>query len=105
MNSIANVRMFAPEHWGQLERFARFYRGTFDFRDQEKKAVSGAMNHFNKAVILRTLAAKLKPNLEIDLQQLEEKGYTPAENSAELSAVIEVIFTELYSSLGTARGK
>lgn len=96
---FAIVRMFAPEKWGQGERFAKLYSGTFNFSDWKKKAVSGAVNHFTKAMVLKTLSAKLKPNLEIDLQQLEKNGYTKAENSKELSAVIETIFTELYSSI------
>ncbi len=97
---FAIVRVFAPEKWGQGERFTKFYSGTFNYFDNwEKKAVTGAINHFTKAMVLKTLSAKVKPNLEIDLQQLEKNGYTKAENSKELSAIIETIFTELYSSI------
>lgn len=99
MKGKPTVRLFAPENWGEVDRFAHFYSGTFNFSGPEKRAVSGVLNHFNKAIILRNLAVKLAPNLEIDLQQLEEKSYTPAENSYELSSVVETVFTELYSSI------
>jgi hypothetical protein len=95
MQATPTVRTFAPELWGQIDRFGNLYSETFTFRNREKKALSGAINHFRKALYLRALSVKLKPNLMIDLQQLEEKGYTPAENSLELSAVIEVVFAEL----------
>jgi hypothetical protein len=97
------VRMYAPEHWGQLERFARFYSTTFNFDATTKKAVSGAIHHFKKAEVLKGLAVKLKPNLSIDRKELQEKGFTPARNANELSAVIEGVIIELYSSIDCAR--
>ena len=96
---LPTVRVFAPEQWGEVDRFANFYSGTYKFSDREKRAVAGVLNHFQKAITLQTLAVKLKPGLDIDKKQLEERGYTPALNSHELSAVIEASILELYSSL------
>ena len=96
---LPTVRVFAPEQWGEVDRFANFYGGTFKFSGTEKRAVAGVRNHFQKAITLQTLAVKLKPGLDIDKKQLEERGYTPALNSHELSAVIEAAILELYSSL------
>lgn len=96
---LPTVRVFAPEQWGEVDRFANFYSGTYRFSDREKRAVSGVLNHFQKAITLQTLAVKLKPGLDIDKKQLDESGYTPALNSHELSAVIEASILELYSSL------
>jgi len=103
VNVNPSVRVFAPELWGELQKFAKFYSPTFEFTSIQQRAVSGAVNHFHKSLRFNDLALKLKPNLNLDLEQLNEHGYTPAENSYELSAVIESIFTELYSSIDCTR--
>jgi hypothetical protein len=104
MNTVTTVRTFAPEQWGQVDRFVNLYGKTFpDFKRTEHIAVSGVINHLRKAIILRDLAVKLRPNLDLDLMQLEKKGYSPALNSSEFSAVIEGVFTEMYSSLDCTR--
>jgi hypothetical protein len=97
------VISFAPDRWGQLERFAKFHSGTFQFTPTTQKALSGAINHFRKAVTFKNLAVKLVPNLELDEKELEAHGYTPALNSKELSAVIEGVTLELYSSIDCTR--
>ncbi|HEM7808599.1 TPA: hypothetical protein U2L37_001356 [Burkholderia multivorans] len=103
MNTSPNVRTFAPEFWGEVDKFTQFYGQTHDFKPDAKKAVSGVKGHFNKALTLRDLAAKLAPNLKIDSAELQEKGFTGAVNAQEFSAVIEEVFTELYSSIDCAR--
>jgi hypothetical protein len=104
MNATPTVRTFAPEQWGQVDRFANLYCKTFpSFKRVEHKAVSGVGNHLRKAIILKDLAIKLRPNLALDAMQLEEKGYSPASNSFELSAVIETVFTEMYSAIDCTR--
>jgi hypothetical protein len=98
------VRTFAPERWGQTDRFATFFAASFpDARHIERRAVSGVGNHIRKAMILRSLAMRMMPTLAIDRQQLTDKGYTPAEHADELAAVIENVFTELYSAVDCAR--
>jgi hypothetical protein len=90
---------FTPERWGEVERFQRFCGVTYAFDVRDQRALAGTSNHFLKAQRLRRLAEKLKPNLEIDHAQLEETGYTAAENSAELATVFESSILELYSSV------
>jgi len=98
------VRTFAPELWGEMDRFATFFSASFpESTSRDRRAISGALNHFRKAVVLRNLAEKLRSNIEIDRNQLREKGYTAAENSSESAAVIENIFTELYSAIDCTR--
>lgn len=63
----------------------------------------GVTSHFRKAHVLLSLAGRLAPQLEIDLHQINTQGYTPAVNAEEFSAVIEEVFTELYSSIDCAR--
>lgn len=99
----ATVRTYAPEMWGSLEKFGKFYAGTFALSKTGKRAVSGAINHFHKAVTLHDLAIKLTPNLADDEKELYEKGYSSAINSKELSAVIEAVILELYSSVDCTR--
>lgn len=95
--------MYAPELWGEADRFSKFYSGTFTFKDTTQRAVSGVINHFNKALIFKNIAEKLRPNLLEDQKELHENGFTPAQNSNELSSVIEEVFTELYSSIDCTR--
>jgi hypothetical protein len=98
------IRTFAPEQWGQVDMFATFFSSSFpDAKSIERRAVSGVGNHFRKAMVLRSLSLRIAPTLAIDKQQLNEKGYTPAEHATELAAVVESVFTELYSAVDCAR--
>jgi hypothetical protein len=98
------VRTFAPELWGEMDRFAAFYSASFpSSTPRDRRAVSGALNHFRKAVVLRGLTERMRPSVQIDRHQFHEKGYTSNQNSAESAAVIENIFTELYSALDCTR--
>lgn len=100
MPKIADaLLMFVPEHWGQVERFIRFYAHTYSLNARDQRAVVGVRNHFDKASRLLELAQKLRPNLMIDHEQLETQGFTPAANAAEIATVIEASILELYSCL------
>jgi len=100
MPKIADaLLMFVPEHWGQVERFIRFYSHTYSLSDRDQRAVVGVRNHFDKAARLLKLAQKLRPNLMIDHEQLETQGFTPAANGAEIATVLEASILELYSCL------
>jgi hypothetical protein len=97
------IRTFDPETWGEIDKFRTFYETTYQFKPDSKKAVSGVAAHFKKALTLKSLARKLAPNLAIDMQEMDEKGYTGAINAVEFTAVVEGIFLELYSSVECAR--
>lgn len=97
------VRMYAPEQWGTLEKFSKFYSGTHSLSNRGKRSVSGAINHFHKAGTLKNLAFKIIPNLDADEEELNRNGYTNAIHSKELSAVVEAIILELYSSIDCTR--
>lgn len=100
---ISTVRTYAPESWGSLEKFSKFYSGTYSFSEPGKRSVSGAISHFRKGILLRDLALKLIPNLEIDEAELNQNGFTYAINSREVAAIVEGVITEIYSSLDCAR--
>lgn len=91
--------MFTPERWGEAERFSQLHSKTYNLSPTGKRALSGVINHFEKALTFEALAQKISPRLEVDRQQLEEHGYSPSLNSRELSAVIEASVLELYSSI------
>jgi hypothetical protein len=43
--------------------------------------------------------SRYRPNLQIDETQLDQRGFTPADNAGELATVIEAAILELYSSI------
>jgi hypothetical protein len=93
----AVLLFFAPEHWGEVERFSNLCSETYKFDEREKRAVSGVRQHFDKACTFRRLARQLTPGLRLDRDQLNTHGFTPAERSQEVAAVIEAALVELYS--------
>ncbi len=72
------IVMCTPEQWGSLEKFSSFYSGTYKFGESGKRAVSRAINHLCKGLLLRDLASKLIPNLEVDEVELNQHGFTHA---------------------------
>ena len=90
---------FAPEHWGEVERFLKFCSTTHHFKQRTNACVSGVLSHFHKASTLHSLAIRLRPSLAQDNEQLEAEGYTPASHARELTAVLETILCELYASI------
>lgn len=93
----ATVRMFAPEQWGQVDRFRILSPTTYEFTGHQKRVLAGVENHFQKTMTLLRLSERLLPDLAIDEAELEANGYTPAQNARNLAATIEGVITELYS--------
>lgn len=91
------VRMFAPERWGEVERFRALWTTSHRFRGHEKRVLAGVENHFHKATTLLDMAEGLVPSLDLDEAELEERGFTPARNARNLAAVLEAAITEIYS--------
>lgn len=98
-NDLPNILTFWPARMGQGERFTLLYGTTYTFTEIEKRFLGGIGAHLDKANTLHELALRLKPSLELDNRQIEEKGHTPALHGKEVSAVIEAIILELYSSV------
>lgn len=91
------VRMFAPERWGQVDRFRTLWPTRYKFRNREQRVLAGVGNHFHKALTLLAISKDLLSGLNRDEAELEEKGFTPAQNARNLAAVLEGVITELYS--------
>lgn len=94
---------FTPNRWGTLERFQHFYSGTHKFDRDTQKSLPGATNHFHKALILLEIAKQHAPLLSEDRAQLKEHGHSPALRGKELSALVESILLNLYSSIDCTR--
>ena len=92
------VLFFAPEYWGQVDRFAKLCSGTYRFAARDARALSGVSAHFEKASIFKSLAEELRPTLDIDREELDRQGFTPANHARKLAAVVESFAVELYSS-------
>ena len=95
----ANLLMFLPERMGWAERFAKFYEPTYRLKDLQKRNVTGVTNHLRKSIVLYGLVQRLRPNLDIDQNELQTRGFTAANNSNEFSAVFESSILELYSAV------
>lgn len=94
---------FAPEQWGQIDRFISFYFLTAKPTDLERQAIEGVMNHFHKANRLLSVAQDIAPLIEEDETELREKSFTSGRRSLEFTAVVESAITALYSSVDCTR--
>lgn len=99
----ANVRLFAPESWGMVARYSKFYEATHQLSSEARKALRGISGHFDKAVIFRSLASDLRAGVALDVEHLHTHGYTELEHSRKLAAVIESEIQELYSAVDCTR--
>ena len=97
------VVRFAPQTWGQIDRFQHFFLVSRSLKDHEREALNGVSNHFQKALTLLAVAQSIAPRLEEDDAELREKGYTRALRASEFTAVVESALTAIYSSVDCAR--
>lgn len=97
------VRTFAPESWGEAEKFVRFASFTYEFREAQARALEGVVGHFAKAVALKRVARRLEEGLAMDREEARTQGYSDARLSEEFAAVVEEIFGELYACLDCTR--
>ncbi|WP_157220475.1 hypothetical protein [Flavisphingomonas formosensis] len=92
------VLFFAPEYWGEVTRFAKLCSGTYSLSKRDARALAGVSAHFEKAQIFKSLAEELRPTLDIDREELNRQGFTPANHARKLAAVVEAFAVELYSA-------
>lgn len=93
---------FAPEDWTAVRRFGAFIGPPFSDREVIKGTRTAA-SHLEKFDVLANLATRLAPNLRRDREELDRDGFTPAINSREFAALMEVLICELYAALDGAR--
>lgn len=95
----STVRVFAPEQWGEVDRFIATANAKYTFKEHQWRVLSGVRNHLHKALTLLGIANNLVPTLDDDHAELGSKGFTRAQNSRNLAAVLEGVITEIYSSV------
>ena len=97
--TIGTLMKLVSEGWRESARFRRFHFGVYDLKDLELRALDGVTSHCEKCHYFSSLAEKLRPNLNIEVQELEQQRYTSAVSSKEIAAVIEAAIQELHSSV------
>lgn len=103
--SIENqiIIRFAPERWGQVDKFLNFFLIQRPLPNHDRQALEGVKNHFLKATRLLSVANKIASSISEDEKELEEKGYTNRINSLEFAAVVESAVTAFFSSVDCTR--
>lgn len=94
---------FAPEHWGEIEKFAHFYSSTYRFPKHIAHCVNGTAAHFDRARTLTQIAQSMIPSMQEDIDELEKEGYSRGNRAAQVSALVESAVMSLYSSVDAAR--
>jgi hypothetical protein len=94
-----HLQFFAPERLTHAEIFSLFNSATHKFNSITKRKISGVTNHLRKAARFSQLQSEHFHKLMIDWNELEDIGYTPAENSNLSAAIFESQITELYSAV------
>lgn len=100
--TVGDLMEVIAKDWKESARFRKFYftdDKLKELKDRAVRALDGVTSHREKCDLLVSLAKKLKPNLNIDVEELEQQRYTFAVNSKEAAAVIEAAILELYSSI------
>ncbi|MGP4725188.1 hypothetical protein ACSV5S_10990 [Agrobacterium deltaense] len=92
-----SLKFFAPENWGELDKFVKFHTTVYQLKAREARALEGVSGHFRKACILESLCVRLRPGLDIEEQELHNNGFTNAAYSTELATVFESAILEAYS--------
>lgn len=99
---FANLRpviVFAPELWGEVEIFRKFYNTTYTLGKNAMSALYGVHGHFSRYHVLLALSKRLIPDLKKEYEEIIETGTYDAIRSKELAAIIDSMFCELYSSV------
>ena len=95
--------MFNPAGWNRALRFSHFVGVVGSFDDEAIKGVNTYMDHHNKFVVLARLATRIVPDLRKDHEQMRKEGSSDNRYHSEFGALLEVLITELYSSLDGIR--
>ena len=94
---------FTPDGWGEVRKFAEFYKTTYELPFNVSSALDGVENHFWRYTALMKLTQEMIPKLAEDEEELHKRGYSDAIRSKQLSAVLDTIFCELYSTVDCTR--
>jgi hypothetical protein len=94
---------FDPRRWSPERRFSHFLGPPFSVDVPLSRGVNAVVSHLEKYDILVELATDLIPLLEKDEEELNETGFTSGIGGRKFGALIEAMFSELYSTLDGVR--
>lgn len=100
---MANVRVYCPEIWSDVERFLHFHSSTYALDDRERAYLRGAGGHLMKYQHLMRLAIRHIPSLDEDRVEFEKCGSSNMLRAKELAAIVETMYCELYSAIDCTR--
>ncbi|EHR0574937.1 hypothetical protein KS872_004746 [Vibrio parahaemolyticus] len=95
--------MFAPEQMNAVQKVGLFPCSNLDDERKYRSGIKATADHLEKFLTLAEVANDLAKGFEIDRQELEEKGHTPAIYSRKFAAVSECCINELYAALDGVR--
>jgi hypothetical protein len=101
--NFTKVIVFAPDRWGEITTFKHFYYTTYQLNHSASSALNGVEGHFMKYDSLLELTKELILKLDVEKEELKKYGYSDALRSRQLSAIVETIFCELYSTVDCTR--
>lgn len=94
---------FIPENWDAAKVFGTFPCKGVSNQKLFKRGINSVRDHLEKYRTFAGLANKLIPGFEVDREQIESDGFSPAVHSKEFAAVVESCVCELYSALDGVR--
>ena len=94
---------FVPESWDAIKVFSTFPLEIVRNEGLLSRGLKSVNDHLEKYRTFAGLANKLIPGFEVDREQVEIDGYSPAIHSKEFAAIVESCICELYSTLDGVR--
>lgn len=97
------LRHFVPEHSNAVQIFSLFPYTPLKSNKYFLRGIKSTNEHLEKFKVLAEIGNDLFQGFDIDRQQLQENGYSPANYSRKYAAIIECCINELYASLDGIR--
>ena len=90
---------FNPGNWSELKKFKFFVDKPYERNHFLNKGLQTSLSHLDKCENLVKLANNLIKGIDIDEQELNDRGFTSATYSKMVAALFETIVCELFSVL------
>lgn len=94
---------FAPEQMNAVKKIGLFPCSNLQDERKYKAGIKATADHLEKFLTLAEIANDLAKGFDIDRQELEEQGYSPASYSRKFAAISECCISELYAALDGVR--
>ncbi|MHC9510023.1 hypothetical protein [Kangiella sp. M94] len=94
---------FTPEQWSSATKLRHFTYAPLKDNKYYNRSIMTALDHFQKYKTLADLLNESLLKMDIDHQEVNETGHSPAIFSKRAAALIECCLNELYASLDGIR--